>query len=134
MKEKESKRNKYKSQLFILVPTAFLLLFILSFTLEMKPTAAEDLSNKARYDNYRLYRLHIDTEDQVKILQELEEKSDSYTFYGHARKPGQDLTIMVAAAKTAEIHEIMERYEISGQILVSPNLFLLICFNLSDLI
>lgn len=112
------KETKMKYQL--LVPSAIVLfLLLLSFTLQMEPTRAENLQNKARYDNYRLYRLHLSTEDQVKILQELEEKSDSYTFYGHARKPDQELTIMVAAAKIAEIHEIMDRFEISGQILVS---------------
>lgn len=73
---------------------------------------------KARYDNYALYRLHISTEEQVNILQELEERSDSYTFYGHARKIDQDLTILVAAHKLAEIQEILERYQIQGQVLV----------------
>lgn len=54
---------------------------------------------KARYDNYRLIRVTLKTEDHVKLFQELEAESDSYTFYGHARKVGQDLTIMVAAHK-----------------------------------
>lgn len=74
---------------------------------------------KARYDNYALYRLHIKTEDQVKILQELEEKSDSYVFYGHALRPDQKLTIMAAAHKLVEMEEIIERYGIGGEILVS---------------
>lgn len=74
---------------------------------------------KARYDNYALYRLHIKTEVQVKILQELEERSDSYVFYGHALRPDQKLTIMAAAHKLVEIEEILERYGIGGEILVS---------------
>lgn len=80
---------------------------------------------KARYDNYALYRLHIKTEDQVKILQELEEKSDSYVFYGHALRPDQKLTIMAAAHKLVEIEEIIERYGIGGEILVSWDKFTL---------
>jgi hypothetical protein len=54
---------------------------------------------KARYDNYRLIRVTLKTDDHVKLFQELEAESDSYTFYGHARCIGQNLTIMVAAHK-----------------------------------
>jgi Carboxypeptidase activation peptide len=76
------------------------------------------VDNKARYDNYRLYRLHMVSDEHVLALQQLEEQSDSYTFYGHAMKPGQDLTIMVAAHKIAEIHDLMERFGIEGKLLV----------------
>lgn len=57
------------------------------------------MDGKARYDNYKLVRVTLKTEDHVKLFQELEEQSDSYTFYGHARKVDQELTIMVAAHK-----------------------------------
>lgn len=75
-------------------------------------------SNLARYDNYRLYRLHLQTDDHVKLFQELEERSDSYTFYGHALQVGQKLTIMVAAHKIAEISDILNRYGVPAEILV----------------
>lgn len=76
-------------------------------------------ADKARYDNYRLYRFHLKTEEQVKLFQQIEEESDSYTFYGHAREPGQKLTVMVAAQKIAEIHDVMKRFDVEGTILVS---------------
>lgn len=57
------------------------------------------MENKARYDNYQLVRVSLKTEEHVKLFQELEAESDSYTFYGHARKVDQELTIMVAAHK-----------------------------------
>jgi Carboxypeptidase activation peptide len=79
------------------------------------------LDNRARYDHYRLYRLHLASDEHVLALQQLEEQSDSYTFYGHAMKPGQDLTIMVAAHKIAEIHDLMERFGIDGKMLVRKN-------------
>lgn len=75
--------------------------------------------DKARFDYYRLYRLSIKTDEHVKMLQELEEKSDSYTFYGHANYAGQELTIMVAAHKIAEITDILERFNLEGRVLVS---------------
>lgn len=79
-------------------------------------------AEKARYDNYRLYRFHLQTEKHVELLQELEAQSDSYTFYGHAREIGQKVTVMVAAHKIAEIHDLMKRYGFEGVVLVSLNL------------
>lgn len=75
--------------------------------------------NQARYDNYRLYRIHLQTKEHVALFQELEERSDSYTFYGHARQPNQNLTILVASQKIAEITEILTRYKVQSNILVS---------------
>lgn len=54
---------------------------------------------KARYDNYRLLRFQLETEEQVALFQELEAESDSYTFYGHALKAPQNVTVLVAAHK-----------------------------------
>lgn len=54
---------------------------------------------KARYDNYRLLQVHLETQEHVKLFQELEAESDSFVFYGHALQAPQKLTIMVAAHK-----------------------------------
>lgn len=77
-----------------LVSRIFLILSLVSVTM-----SCEMEGNKARYDNYRLVRLHLDSEEHVGLFQELEEQSDSFTFYGHALKAPQDLTILVAAHK-----------------------------------
>lgn len=79
----------------------------------------EHPENVARYDHYRLYRLHLETEAQRDMLVQLEHQSDSYIFYGHARHVDQKLTIMVAAHKIAEITDLIERFNISHQVLVS---------------
>lgn len=73
----------------------------------------------ARYDNVRLYRFFIETEEQVRMLQDLERISDSYAFMGHARQVNQNLTVMVSAQKVAEITELMSRYQLQGTVLVS---------------
>lgn len=52
------------------------------------------------------------------MFQEIEERSDSYTFYGHARSVGQNLTMMIAAHKIAEFVDILQRFEIENKILV----------------
>uniref|UniRef100_A0AAG5DUP9 Zinc carboxypeptidase A 1 n=1 Tax=Anopheles atroparvus TaxID=41427 RepID=A0AAG5DUP9_ANOAO len=74
--------------------------------------------NVARYDHFRLYRVFIETQPQVAMLQQLEDRSDSYSFMGHARNVNQNLTIMVAPHKIAEITELLERYELQGTILL----------------
>lgn len=74
--------------------------------------------NKARYDNYRLIRVKLESEEHVKLFQELEQQSDSYTFYGHALNPGQDLTLTIAAHKISEIEDLAQRFNIQVTILV----------------
>lgn len=82
----------------------------------------EDYPEKARYDNYRLIRVHLETQEHVDLFQELEEESDSYTFYGHALNVNQDVTIMVAAHKIFEIQDLTQRYGIKYTVLVSAKM------------
>lgn len=85
----------------------------------MSGASVEHHSKKARYDNYRLYLLTLETEKHVRVLHELEERSDGYIFYGCSRTVGQTLIVMVPAGKIAEIHDICERFGVSWTILVS---------------
>lgn len=77
--------------------------------------SAED---KARYDNYRIYRVHIETEEHVELFQKIEERSDSYTFLGHARHPNQNLSILVAAHKVGEITDLLQLNNVTATVLV----------------
>ncbi|XP_019530940.2 zinc carboxypeptidase [Aedes albopictus] len=86
---------------------------------------AVDPSNKARYDHFRIYRVLLENEEQVQLMQQLENRSDSYTFMGHARHTNQNLTIMVAPQKIAEMTDLMERFKIGGSVLL---------YNIQDLI
>lgn len=82
-------------------------------------TAATSSENIARYDNYRVYFVELSTEEHVKVFQKLEEISDSCTFYGHARNPGQKLHVMVAAARLADFNDLLVTYKVKYEILVS---------------
>jgi hypothetical protein len=73
--------------------------FFIFFTSFSLISACEMDVNKARYDYYRLIRLNLETEDHIKLFQELEAESDSFVFYGHALSAPQKLTILVAAHK-----------------------------------
>lgn len=78
----------------------------------------------ARYDNYHVYCVSLDTEGQVKVFQDLEKLSDSFTFYGHARFSGQKLLIMMAPAKIADFYDILETHKVKYDVLVSIFIFL----------
>lgn len=80
---------------------------------------ANGLEDKARYDNYRVYNVHLKTEDQVKVFQQIEARSDSYIFIGHAREPDQHLSILTAAHKIAELTDLMKDNQIEYKVLVS---------------
>lgn len=77
------------------------------------------VEDKARYDNYRVYRVHMKTIDHVKVFQEIEAHTDSYIFMGHPREPNQNLTILVAAHKIADLTDIMNDNKIDFVVLVS---------------
>lgn len=80
---------------------------------------ANGIEDKARYDHYRVYSVHLKTEDQVKVFQEIEARSDSYNFMGHPREPNQNLSFLAAAHKIAELTDLMNDNQIAYNILVS---------------
>ncbi|XP_055856253.1 zinc carboxypeptidase-like [Episyrphus balteatus] len=77
----------------------------------------QPMPDVARYDYYRMYYVNIDTAKHVEILQKLEEISDSCSFIGHAREPGQKLTIMVAAHKVPEFVDLLKTYDVKHRVL-----------------
>lgn len=82
-------------------------------------SVAIGLENKARYDNYRLYRVTLGTDEHIKLFQELEKRSDSYEFYGHARTKNQQLTFLAAAHKISQITYLLKAHKIEHVILVN---------------
>lgn len=73
----------------------------------------------ARYDYTRVYNVDLATTLQVQIFQSLEEASDSCIFMGHAREPGQKLTILVGAQKVADFEDLLQSYNVSHRLLHS---------------
>lgn len=76
----------------------FLIILIATYFATVK-TCEFDESIKARYDNYQLVRVTLETDEQILLFQELESQSDSFIFYGHALTAPQQLTILVSAHK-----------------------------------
>lgn len=77
------------------------------------------VEDKARYDNYRVYNVHFKTDEQVKLFQEIERRSDSYIFIGHAREKNQNLTILAAAHKIPDFTFILTSNNVAYTVLVS---------------
>ncbi|XP_055708911.1 uncharacterized protein LOC129805177 [Phlebotomus papatasi] len=67
---------------------------------------------KARFDNYRVFTVGVDSEDQLKVLRELESvSSSSYDFWTSPTKIGRSVDIMVPPHKSAEFEEVMTTYQ-----------------------
>lgn len=86
------------------------------------------VDDKARYDHYRVYRVYLETDQHVKMFQDIEEQRDSYSFIGHARHTKQNLTIMVAAHKIAEMADLLHTYNVSHNITVIKEVLFLFIF------
>lgn len=71
---------------------------------------------KARFDNYRIYLVHIENEDQLKVIQELEAYSDGLVFLEMPNTIDSIAEILVPPHKFAEIHELFEMYHLKNEI------------------
>ncbi|KAH8284556.1 hypothetical protein KR018_004302, partial [Drosophila ironensis] len=73
--------------------------------------------DQARYDNYRIYNVEFENEQQIELFQKLEDQSDSLTFIGHAREIGQKLSILVAAHRVADFADLLKTYKLKHRVL-----------------
>ncbi|XP_039449443.1 zinc carboxypeptidase A 1-like [Culex pipiens pallens] len=80
-------------------------------------TAIEAAGEVARYDNYRVYRVTTGSVDQLKVLNELRDSSDSYIFLESGRKVGDHSDIVVAPHKLADFAEVLKSEGISFRVL-----------------
>ncbi|XP_017091593.2 zinc carboxypeptidase [Drosophila bipectinata] len=72
---------------------------------------------QARYDHTRIYQVQLASEEHVRLFQALELASDSCSFMGHARVPGQKLTIMVTGSKVADFDDLVHSYNVTHRVL-----------------
>lgn len=73
-------------------------------------------AEKARFDNYRVYSVYIENEEQLKLLQELELHPDGISFLESPNGVDQTIDIMVPPHKFADITELFETYKIKNWI------------------
>ncbi|XP_031623765.1 zinc carboxypeptidase-like [Contarinia nasturtii] len=69
---------------------------------------------KARFDNYRVYSMIVENEEQLRILQELENHRDGIEFLESPNSIGDFTELIVPPHKLADINDLFEKYEIKS--------------------
>ncbi|KMQ94422.1 zinc carboxypeptidase a 1 [Lasius niger] len=65
------------------------------------------IAQKARFNNYKVFRIIPNTEAQVEILRQLEEVPDGFSFWEAPSFVGKNVDLMVAPHKLPAFYEIM---------------------------
>lgn len=79
--------------------------------------AASCFAAKSRYDNYKLYAMQLNTEEQAKALINLEEGTDAYDFWSEPSLV-RDVDVMIPPHKIGEFEDFLSRFNISFHIKV----------------
>ncbi|XP_062559197.1 zinc carboxypeptidase-like [Armigeres subalbatus] len=77
------------------------------------------LSERARYDNYRLYRIKIESAQQLEVLQAVEQLGQGYNFWSEPVNVDSEVDLVVPPHMFAEFGELVERYDLQVQLSVS---------------
>lgn len=74
------------------------------------------VAEKARFDNYRVYSIVIENEDQLNVLQELERHQDGLQFLEAPISTKRNAEIIVPPHKLADIVDYFERNDLKHSI------------------
>ncbi|KAM0726995.1 Zinc carboxypeptidase A 1 [Formica fusca] len=74
------------------------------------------VAQKARFNNYKVFRIIPTTEAQVEILRELEEIPDGFSFWEAPSFVGRSVDLMVAPHKLPQFYEIMVQIGVPYQV------------------
>ncbi|XP_039434691.1 zinc carboxypeptidase-like [Culex pipiens pallens] len=88
--------------------------FKLIFALALLATAA--FAEKARFDNYRLYRIRVESVAQLEVLQAVQELNEGYNFWSEPAQVDGDVDLVVPPHKFAEFEELVERFGLKAKL------------------
>lgn len=88
--------------------------FKLIFALALLATAA--FAEKARFDNYRLYRIRVESVAQLEVLQAVQELNEGYNFWSEPAQVDSDVDLVVPPHKFAEFEELVERFGLKAKL------------------
>lgn len=74
------------------------------------------LGNIARFDNYRVYSVNIENDEQLKVLTDLEIYPNGILFFESPTGVGQIADLIVAPHKFADISDLFDAYKIKNRI------------------
>jgi carboxypeptidase A len=72
------------------------------------------LASKARFDNYKVYRITVENEEMAKVLQHLENHNPEYMFWETASNARQAADLVVPPHKLPEFEDIMAKYNMKA--------------------
>ncbi|XP_053692246.1 zinc carboxypeptidase A 1-like [Sabethes cyaneus] len=76
-------------------------------------------AEQARFDNYRVYELSIENEEQLNVLQYLEEHPDGYIFWESPVQTNMELSLVVPPHKYADFEEFTTKLGMSPSLKIS---------------
>ncbi|XP_035901544.1 zinc carboxypeptidase-like [Anopheles stephensi] len=77
------------------------------------------VAEKARYDNYRVYRVRIQTEQQLELLQAIEQYPDGYRFWSDPVKVGTEVQLVVPPHKRGHFSEMRAKVGLRAQLQIA---------------
>ncbi|XP_058814852.1 zinc carboxypeptidase-like [Topomyia yanbarensis] len=75
-------------------------------------------AEQARFDNYRVYELHIESAEQLEILQYLEEHPDGYIFWESPVQTNMDLNLVVPPHKYSDFEEFTTKLNLQNRLMI----------------
>ncbi|XP_076248692.1 zinc carboxypeptidase A 1 [Calliopsis andreniformis] len=76
-------------------------------------------AEKAKFDNYKVYRVVPRTEEQLAVVRSLEDMSDSYSFWKDPSVVDNIVDVMVAPHKVPDFIQMMEKFEIEYETFIN---------------
>lgn len=75
-------------------------------------------SEKARFDNYRIYSVNIENDEQLNVLHDLQIYPDGISFRAMPMAVGQNIDLVIPPHKFGDVFEIFETYKFNYRIKV----------------
>lgn len=72
------------------------------------------LGEKARFDNYRVYSIEVENDEQLQVLNELENQQDGLLFLAPPTAKQTFVELIVPPHKFADISELCEKYHMKS--------------------
>ncbi|EAT39609.1 AAEL008600-PA [Aedes aegypti] len=77
------------------------------------------IADRVRFDNYRVYDVSVDNDEQLKVLQYLEQFSDGYSFWESPVQTNMNLKMVVPPHKVGDFEEMTERLNMKSSLTVN---------------
>uniref|UniRef100_A0A182WF36 Zinc carboxypeptidase A 1 n=1 Tax=Anopheles minimus TaxID=112268 RepID=A0A182WF36_9DIPT len=77
------------------------------------------MAEKARYDNYRVYRVRIQTERQLELLQAIEQYPDGYRFWSDPVKIGTEVLLVVPPHQRGHFSDLRAKFALRAKLQIA---------------